>query len=77
MQNLEQTNSETRVLTDEELDDVSGGNIFGRIVHAIHDLFSGPRRPSPFDRPPELKSSSRLAQLKAGETHDRVYARSP
>jgi len=42
MQNMEQTKSETRVLTDAELEEISGGNIFGRIVHAIHDLFSGP-----------------------------------
>ena len=52
MQNMEQTNSETRVLTDAELEEISGGNIFGRIAHFLHDLFKGPgdlRRPT--DRP--------------------------
>ncbi len=51
MQN-EQTSPETRVLTDEEIEAVSGGSIFGKIVHFIHDLFDGPgdhRRPT--DRP--------------------------
>jgi hypothetical protein len=52
MQNMEQTNSENGVLTDAELEAISGGNIFGRIVHFVHDLFAGPgdlRRPT--DRP--------------------------
>ena len=41
MHNMEQTNLENRVLTDAELEEISGGSILGRIVHAIHDLFSG------------------------------------
>jgi hypothetical protein len=52
MQNMEPTNSETRALTDAELEEISGGNIFGRIVHFLHDVFAGPgdhRRPT--DRP--------------------------
>ena len=52
MQNMEQKNSEIRELTDAELEAISGGNIFGRIVHFLHDLFDGPgdhRRPT--DRP--------------------------
>jgi hypothetical protein len=49
MQNMEQTNSEPRVLTDAELEEISAGNIFGRIVHFLHDIFAGPgdlRRPT-------------------------------
>jgi hypothetical protein len=42
MQNMEQTNSENRVLTDAELDAVNGGSIFGRIAHFLHNLFDGP-----------------------------------
>jgi hypothetical protein len=42
MQNMEQKDLAIGVLTDAELDAVSGGNIFGRIIHAIHDLFAGP-----------------------------------
>jgi hypothetical protein len=52
MQNLEQQNSEDRMLTDAELESINGGSIFGRIVHFLHDLFAGPgdlRRPT--DRP--------------------------
>lgn len=52
MQNMEQTNPENRVLTDAELETISGGSIFGRIVHFLHDVFAGPgdhRRPT--DRP--------------------------
>ena len=53
MQNMEQQNSENRVLADDELDSINGGRSwFGKIVHAIHDLFAGPgdlRRP--LDRP--------------------------
>ena len=52
MQNLKQTNSEYRVLTDAEIDAVSGGSILGSIVHFLHNIFVGPgdlRRPT--DRP--------------------------
>jgi hypothetical protein len=52
MQSMEQTNSEIRVLTDAELEAITGGGIFGRIVRFLHDLFDGPgdlRRPT--DRP--------------------------
>ena len=42
MQNFEKTNSENRVLTDAELEAISGGNWFGKLVHALHDLFAGP-----------------------------------
>jgi hypothetical protein len=52
MQKVEQTNSENRVLTDAELEEINGGSIFGRIAHFLHDLFAGPgdhRRPT--DRP--------------------------
>jgi hypothetical protein len=52
MENMEQTNSEIRELTDAELETIDGGSIFGRIVHFLHDVFAGPgdhRRPT--DRP--------------------------
>ena len=53
MQNMEQNNSENRVLADDELDSINGGRSWlGKLVHAIHDLFAGPgdhRRPT--DRP--------------------------
>ncbi len=52
MQNLEQTNSENRMLTDAELEAINGGSWFGKLVHFLHDLFDGPgdhRRP--LDRP--------------------------
>jgi hypothetical protein len=42
MENMEQTNSEILELTDAELDEISGGSIFGKIVHFLHDLFAGP-----------------------------------
>ena len=41
-----------RALTDAELETITGGGIFGRIVRFLHDLFDGPgdlRRPT--DRP--------------------------
>jgi hypothetical protein len=49
MQNIEQANRESRVLTDCELEEISGASIFGRIAHFVHDLFAGPgdhRRPT-------------------------------
>ena len=42
MQNMEQKNSENRVLTDAELETIDGGSIFGWIVKHVHDLFAGP-----------------------------------
>jgi hypothetical protein len=42
MQNVEQTNSETGVLTDAELEGIDGGSWFSRAVHFVHDLFAGP-----------------------------------
>ena len=42
MQNLEQPDSEIRVLTDLELEAVSGAGILSKIGHFLHDLFSGP-----------------------------------
>ncbi len=52
MQNMEQMNSAIRELTDAELETIDGASIFGKIVHFLHDVFSGPgdhRRP--LDRP--------------------------
>ena len=49
MQKLEQTNSETDVLTDVELEAVSGGNIFGDIGRLVDRAFGGhgdERRPT-------------------------------
>jgi hypothetical protein len=42
MQNIEQTNSEIRELTGAELETIDGAGIFGKIVHFLHDVFSGP-----------------------------------
>ena len=42
MQNLDQTNSENRMLTDEELDAVDGAGIFGRIGSFLRGIFGGP-----------------------------------
>ena len=50
--------SENDMLTDAELDAANGGNIFGRIVHFLHDVFAGPGdHRSPFNAPtnPSLK----------------------
>jgi hypothetical protein len=52
MQNIEQKNSENRVLTDAELEAISAGNWFGDAIRAIGRFFAGPgdhRRP--LDRP--------------------------
>jgi hypothetical protein len=55
MQNFEQTSSDLRVLTDAELDEISGAGIksfFKKVANFIKDLFDGPgdhRRPT--DRP--------------------------
>lgn len=52
MQDIQRTGSGPRALTDAELDHISGGNIFGRIIHFLGNLFGGPgdlRRP--LDRP--------------------------
>ena len=49
MQKLEQANSEKDVLTDVELEAVSGGNIFGDIARYAGRLFNGnsdARRPT-------------------------------
>jgi hypothetical protein len=49
MQKLEQTNSETDVLTDVELEAVSGGSIFGEIARYVVRTFNGnsdERRPT-------------------------------
>jgi len=42
MQTIEQMNLEPRALTDAELDQISGGSIFGRIGHFLKSIFSGP-----------------------------------
>ena len=42
MQNMEPTNPEIRELTDAELETIDGAGIFGKIVHFLHDIFSGP-----------------------------------
>ncbi|WP_156435309.1 hypothetical protein [Bradyrhizobium lablabi] len=42
MQTIEQTNLEPRMLTDAELDQISGGGIFSRIGHFLKSLFGGP-----------------------------------
>ena len=55
MQNFEQTSPEIRVLTDAELDDISGaglGSFLRKVANAIKSIFDGPgdlRRPT--DRP--------------------------
>ena len=52
MQHMEQKNSEIEVLTDAELEAISGGNWFGDVIRAIGRVFAGPgdhRRP--LDRP--------------------------
>jgi hypothetical protein len=41
MQNMEQKNSETRVLTDAELDSINGGNRFGDALRAIGRFIVG------------------------------------
>jgi hypothetical protein len=49
MQKLEQTNSETDVLTDVELEAVSGGNVIGDYVRAVVRVLSAhgdERRPT-------------------------------
>jgi hypothetical protein len=49
MQKLEQTNSETDVLTDVELEAVSGGHIFGDLGRFVVSVFGGhgdERRPT-------------------------------
>jgi hypothetical protein len=42
MQSMEQTNVENRVLTDAELEEITGGGIFGRIAGFVRSIFSGP-----------------------------------
>ena len=42
MLNLDETNSENRMLTDEELDAVDGAGIFGRIGSFLRGIFGGP-----------------------------------
>jgi bacteriocin-like protein len=52
MQNMEQKNSEIEVLTDAELEAISGGNWLGDAIRAVGRFFAGPgdhRRP--LDRP--------------------------
>jgi bacteriocin-like protein len=52
MQNMEQKNSEIDVLSDAELETISGGHWLGDLVRAIGRVFAGPgdhRRP--LDRP--------------------------
>jgi len=49
MQNMEQKNSENRMLTDAELEAINGGNIFGDIGRWIVRRLKGPgdlRRPT-------------------------------
>jgi hypothetical protein len=52
MQDLEQTNSDIRELTDAGLETIDGGSFWGTVVHVLHTIFGGPgdhRRP--LDRP--------------------------
>ena len=42
MQSIEQMNLEPRMLTDAELDQISGGSIFSRIGNFLRGLFGGP-----------------------------------
>ena len=52
MQTLQHKTLESRVLTDAELDQISGGGILSRIGNFLKSIFSGPgdlRRPT--DRP--------------------------
>ena len=42
MQSIEQMNLAPRMLTDAELDQISGGGIFSRIGNFLRGLFGGP-----------------------------------
>lgn len=41
-----------RELTETELETIAGGGFRGSVVNFFHNLFAGPRRPSPSAQPP-------------------------
>ena len=61
MQNMEQKNSENRMLTDEELNAVDGGaGFWEKVFSVVRSIFNGPGDLGRPTRPLELTSSSGL-----------------